>query len=79
VGGRVGKAMEPALTPMGQDFRMGIAILGSFAAREVFVSTLGLVYGIEADDEESEPLRAALREASSRTGRRATRRCRRSR
>ena len=57
VGGRVGKAMEPALTPMGQDFRMGIANLGSFSAREVFVSTLGLVYGIEAEDEASEPLR----------------------
>jgi ferrous iron transport protein B len=68
VGGRVGKAMEPALTPMGQDFRMGIAILGSFAAREVFVSTLGLVYGIEAEDEESEPLRAALRDSKQPDG-----------
>jgi Fe2+ transport system protein B len=61
VGGSVGKAMEPALTPMGQDFRMGIAILGSFAAREVFVSTLGLVYGIEAEDEDK---RAAARGAA---------------
>lgn len=68
VGGRVGKAMEPALEPMGQDFRMGIAILGSFSAREVFVSTLGLVYGIEAEDEESEPLRQALREAKKPDG-----------
>jgi ferrous iron transport protein B len=69
IGGRVGKAMEPALAPMGQDFRMGIAILGSFAAREVFVSTLGLVYGIEADDEDNVPLRAALREARTPEGR----------
>jgi ferrous iron transport protein B len=69
VGGRVGKAMEPLLTPMGQDFRMGIAILGSFAAREVFVSTLGLVYGIEADDENNAPLREALREAKQPDGR----------
>jgi ferrous iron transport protein B len=68
IGGRVGKAMEPALTPMGQDFRMGIAILGSFSAREVFVSTLGLVYGIEAEDEESEPLREALRDAKQPDG-----------
>jgi len=70
IGGRVGKAMEPALEPMGQDFRMGIAILGSFAAREVFVSTLGLVYGIEADDEDNVPLRDALREAKAPDGQR---------
>ncbi|HEY8380401.1 MAG TPA: ferrous iron transporter B, partial [Nannocystis sp.] len=63
IGGRIGKAMEPVLAPMGQDFRMGIAILGSFAAREVMISTLGLVYGIEADDENPQPLREALREA----------------
>ena len=69
IGGRVGKAMEPALEPMGQDFRMGVAILGSFAAREVFVSTLGLVYGIEADDEENVPLRETLREAKAPDGR----------
>ena len=69
LGGRFGKLIEPALTPMGQDFRMGIAIVGSFAAREVFVSTLGLVYGIEADDDENVPLRAALREAKQADGR----------
>jgi ferrous iron transport protein B len=69
VGGQVGKAMEPLLAPMGQDFRMGIAILGSFAAREVFVSTLGLVYGIEADDEDNVPLRAALKDAREPDGR----------
>ncbi|MBL9105051.1 MAG: ferrous iron transport protein B [Myxococcales bacterium] len=68
LGGRVGKAMEPALEPMGQDFRMGIAILGSFSAREVFVSTLGLVYGIEADDEDNVPLREALRTAKKPAG-----------
>lgn len=60
VGGRIGKAMEPVLAPMGQDFRMGIAILGSFAAREVMVSTLGLVYGIESADENNPSLRDAL-------------------
>jgi len=69
IGGQVGRAMEPLLTPMGQDFRMGIAILGSFAAREVFVSTLGLVYGIEADDGDNVPLRRALQEARAPDGR----------
>ena len=64
VGGKIGKAMEPALEPMGQDWRVGIGILGSFAAREVMVSTLGLVYGIEGADEDDTPLREVMREAS---------------
>ncbi|MEM9453269.1 MAG: ferrous iron transport protein B [Myxococcota bacterium] len=63
VGGRVGKAVEPALRPMGQDWRIGVAILGSFAAREVFVSTLGLVFGIENADGDDASLRERLREA----------------
>ncbi len=69
IAGRVGKAVEPLLEPMGQDFRMGIAILGSFAAREVFVSTLGIVYGIENADEADVPLRQALQEATDDSGR----------
>ncbi len=63
VGGRVGKAIEPALEPMGQDWRIGVGIIGSFAAREVFVSTLGLVFGIENADEDDAPLRERLRTA----------------
>jgi ferrous iron transport protein B len=62
-GGRVGRALEPVLEPIGQDWRMGVAIVGSFSAREVFVSTLGLVYGIEGSDEDDRPLREKLREA----------------
>ncbi len=69
VAGRVGKALEPALTPIGQDWRMGIGIIGSFAAREVFVSTLGLVYGMEGDvDEDDTPLREAIRTAEDPSG-----------
>lgn len=60
-GGRVAQSMEPVLEPMGQDWRMGVGILGSFAAREVLVSTLGLVYGMEADEEDPAPLREAIR------------------
>jgi ferrous iron transport protein B len=62
VGGRFGKAIEPALEPIGQDWRIGIGLIGSFAAREVLVSTLGLVYGIEAEDADA-PLREKLRSA----------------
>ena len=63
VAGRVGRAIEPALLPLGWDWRIGVGILGAFAAREVFVSTLGVVFGIEHAGDESEPLRHAVRRA----------------
>ena len=61
-GGRAARALEPLWEPMGQDWRMGIGIIGSFAAREVLVSTLGLVYGVEASDDDQVSLRQAIRE-----------------
>nr|HMR12073.1 nucleoside recognition domain-containing protein [Polyangiaceae bacterium] len=60
-GGRLGKALEPALAPLGFDWKIGVGIIGAFAAREVFVSTLGLVYGIGDADEDSESLRTKIR------------------
>lgn len=60
-GGRVAKTFEPVVEPIGQDWRVGIGILGSFAAREVLVSTLGLAYGMEADEEDPKQLREAMR------------------
>ncbi len=50
--GYLGRALEPALAPLGFDWKIGIGIIGSFAAREVFVSTMGVVYGVgsAADD-----------------------------
>ena len=68
VAGTVGKAIEPALTPIGQDWRIGVGLIGSFAAREVLVSTLGLVYGIEGADEDDEPLRETLATAKKPDG-----------
>ncbi len=44
--GYIGRAMEPMLAPLGFDWKIGIGILGSFAAREVFVSTMGVTYGV---------------------------------
>jgi ferrous iron transport protein B len=61
-GGRLGKALEPVLLPLGFDWKLGVGILGAFAAREVFVSTLGLVYGAGNVDDEAIPLRQKLRE-----------------
>ncbi|HWO26146.1 MAG TPA: ferrous iron transport protein B [Kofleriaceae bacterium] len=61
-GGRLGHALEPVIAPLGFDWKIGVGIVGAFAAREVFVSTLGIVYSVGGDaDESSEPLRAALR------------------
>jgi ferrous iron transport protein B len=61
-GGRLGKALEPALAPLGFDWKLGVGIVGAFAAREVFVSTLGLVYGVGDVDDEAVPLRQKLRD-----------------
>jgi ferrous iron transport protein B len=67
--GRLGHLIEPALEPMGQDWRVGIGILGAFAAREVFVSTLGIVFDIGDADEASAPLRQELQQATWPDGR----------
>ncbi|MGL5017815.1 MAG: nucleoside recognition domain-containing protein, partial [Luteolibacter sp.] len=51
--GRIGAVIEPVVKPLGFDGRMGTAILTSFAAREVFVSSMAILYRVEeADDEE---------------------------
>jgi len=61
VAGRIGHAMEPAIKPLGFDWRIGTAMIGAFAAKEVFVAQLGIVYSVGAADEESEPLREKLK------------------
>jgi ferrous iron transport protein B len=58
--GRLGKAIEPILEPLGFDWKIGVGIIGAFAAREVFVSTLGLVYGM-GEDAGDAPLRDRLK------------------
>lgn len=60
-GGRLGHAIEPALRPLGFDWKIGVGLIGAFAAREVFVATLGLVYGIDQSDDEAAPLRSRLK------------------
>jgi ferrous iron transport protein B len=58
--GRMGHAIEPAISPLGYDWKIGIGLIGSFAAREVFVGTMGIVYNIEKADEDTEPLRETM-------------------
>ncbi len=50
--GRLGRALEPAIEPLGFDWKIGIGLVGAFAAREVFVSTMGVVFGVGEDAEE---------------------------
>jgi ferrous iron transport protein B len=67
-GGQLGHAIEPALRPLGFDWRIGVGLIGAFAAREVFVSTMALVYGIGDSDEDATPLRARMKSEVSPDG-----------
>ncbi len=51
--GLLGKSIEPVITPLGYDWKIGIALISSFAAREVFVGTLATIYSVESDAEET--------------------------
>lgn len=69
--GRLGQLIEPLIKPLGFDWKIGIGIVSSFAAREVFVSTMSLVYNVgEADDSEegTETLAQTLREQKHEDG-----------
>jgi ferrous iron transport protein B len=50
--GSFGRLIEPAIKPLGYDWKMGIALLASFAAREVFVGTMATIYSISGDSED---------------------------
>jgi len=66
--GRAGHALEPVIKPLGFDWRIGIGLITSFAAREVFVSSMGVIFGVEGSDDDTTPLRDALRTAHWPTG-----------
>ncbi len=60
--GILGQAIEPAIRPLGYDWKIGIALITSFAAREVFVGTMATLYSVEEDDDAS--LREKLQSAT---------------
>jgi ferrous iron transport protein B len=60
--GILGKFIEPAITPLGYDWKIGIALITSFAAREVFVGTMATIYSVEEDDDNT-PLRKKMQSA----------------
>jgi len=61
--GRLGRLIEPAIRPLGYDWRIGIGLVASLAAREAFVSTMGVVYSVGQADEASAPLHQQMRSA----------------
>ena len=68
--GTLGHAIEPAIQPLGYDWKIGIALLTSFAAREVFVGSIATIYSIGADDDETIKNRLAG-EINATTGKKA--------
>ena len=65
--GYLGKAIEPVVRPLGYDWKIGIAIISSFAAREVFVGTLATIYSVGSEEEETIKNRMAA-EINPKTG-----------
>jgi ferrous iron transport protein B len=59
--GMIGHAVEPAIRPLGFNWKIGIGLITSLAAREVIVATLGTIYGVEEEGQKSEGLQDALR------------------
>lgn len=60
--GRIGKFIEPVIAPLGFDWKIGTALIGAFAAKEVFVAQMGIVYSLGEVGEDSDALRAKLQE-----------------
>ena len=61
--GRIGKAIEPVLAPLGFDWRLGVSLVTGFVAKEVVVSTLGVLFQAGERDVNSEGLRRALKKS----------------
>lgn len=68
IAGQAGLLLEPVIKPLGYDWRIGIGLIGSFAAREVFVSTMSIVFNIESEGEDDH-LREAFAKAAWPDGR----------
>jgi ferrous iron transport protein B len=71
--GRIGMAIEPVIRPLGFDWKMGIALVSGFAAKEIVVSTMGVLYQANknAPPDESSSLQSRIREQVYTTGNRA--------
>lgn len=63
--GHLGKLIEPCIRPLGYDWKIGIALITSFAAREVFVGTIATIYSVESEDGELDTVREKLASAKN--------------
>lgn len=61
--GIIGKSMEPAIAPLGYDWKIGIALVTSFAAREVFVGTMATLYSVGEGDDDGQLLKEKMKAA----------------
>ncbi len=66
--GHLGKAIEPAIRPLGYDWKIGIALITSFAAREVFVGTMATLYSVGDDVDSNNTLRQKMKAAVRQDG-----------
>jgi ferrous iron transport protein B len=66
--GIMGKFIEPLITPLGYDWKIGISLIGSFAAREVFVGSLSTIYAVHDENEEHQNLLTHLKMARKADG-----------
>src|SRR6202012_1309067 len=63
--GMLGHAIEPAIRPLGFDWKIGIALITSFAAREVFVGTMATIYSVEGNAEKMESVQQKMKTAKN--------------
>jgi ferrous iron transport protein B len=69
IAAKVGRVLEPVTAPLGFDWRINVGLIGSFGARELMVSTMGVIFGIEGDEKEDvAKLGQSIRNARSTTG-----------
>jgi ferrous iron transport protein B len=66
--GHFGQAIEPVIAPIGYDWKIGVSLITSFAAREVFVGSLSTIYSVHDDGEENIPLLKHLKETKRTDG-----------
>lgn len=67
--GIIGRTIEPVIAPLGYDWKIGIALITSFAAREVFVGTVATLYGLEEDNPDLSKLKDSMLASRDRNGR----------
>ncbi len=58
--GKLGHAIEPVIAPLGYDWKIGVGIISSFAAREVFVGTMSVIYSVQDGEKNAPALRDAM-------------------